>query len=145
MTLHLLKMAVGVDSVDNLAARQTQRLGQARAGDGPAELRHLTRNMPRRAGKVLDGGSIYWIIRGYVRVRQRILRLDRAVNAKGRPRCALILDPELVMTELRPHRPMQGWRYFEPDEAPADLDRTLGSDGGLPPEMAAELRQLGLL
>ncbi len=142
MSLHILKMAVGVDSVPMLREIQKRRLENAGRG---GDLRHLTRNYPRRAEKIIDGGSIFWIIKGYVRARQRILRIDHAVNSEGRRRCAFILDPELFETVLKPQRPLQGWRYLEPTDAPADRRENDLAEDGLPPEMAAELRQLGLL
>jgi hypothetical protein len=105
----------------------------------------MTRNMPKRADEVLDGGSIYWVIKGYVRVRQRIKGFDWGVGRSGRKRCAIILDPKLVKTELMPQRPMQGWRYLDPDSAPRDLAPGGKDMPELPPGMAEELRELGLL
>ena len=149
MTVHLMKMAVGIESVDHLKRVQKARLAAAREKGGTGDLRHMTRNMPKRADEVVDGGSIYWVIKGYVRVRQRIKGFDWGVGRSGRKRCAIILDPKLVKTELMPQRPMQGWRYLDPDAAPRDL--APGSKDGskdmpeLPPGMAEELRELGLL
>lgn len=145
MTAHLVKMAVGIESLDHLRQVQAERLNKAREPGGTGELRHVTRNTPRRAGEVLDGGSIFWIIRGYIRVRQRVLGFGEAEGRDGRRRCALILDPGLVRTEMTPHRPMQGWRYMEPAAAPRDLTGDPGADIPLPDRMVAELRALGLL
>lgn len=145
MALHLLKMAVGVETVEHLAERQQQRLRSARADGESPMLRHLTRNAPRRADEVLAGGSIYWIIRGAIRARQGIVGFDRAVDGKGRRRCALILDPRIVATEARPHRAMRGWRYLMAEEAPADRPQGPSDEEALPPHLAAELRELGLL
>lgn len=149
MALHLLKMAVGVDDISHLARLQASRLERARAEGEPAELRHFTRNTPRRARDIVDGGSIYWIIRGGVRARQRILRIDRGVNADGRPRCVLVLDPSLVAVAGTPQRPLRGWRYLEAAEAPPDRAWRLQGEAEmppeLPPEMESELRRLGLL
>ena len=145
MTAHLVKMAVGIESLDHLRKVQAERLRQAGMPGGTRELRHFTRNMPRRADEVLDGGSIYWIIKGYIRVRQRVVGFGEATGRDGRRRCALILDPALVRTELLPHRPMQGWRYMEPESAPADVTGGAAADAALPDRLAAELRSLGLL
>ena len=144
MTVHLLKMAVGIESVDHLIAVQADRLQQAEHG-GVGVLRHLTRNTPRRAEEVLESGSIYWIIKGYIRAHQRITGFGEAMGQNGRPRCALLLDPQLVRTELVPHRPMQGWRYMDPSAAPRDLSRQAAAKTSMPDEMEAELRALGLL
>ncbi|MCE2510882.1 MAG: DUF1489 domain-containing protein [Alphaproteobacteria bacterium] len=140
MPLHLVKMAVGVDNVDHLATIQKKRKQSAKA----KRLRVRTRNMPRRVEELLDGGSMYWIIKGYVRVRQRILAVERKQEAEGRSYCEIWLDPALVRTQLYPRKPQQGWRYLDDADAPADLGDT-GMDENLPPEMAAELRELGLI
>ncbi len=145
MPLHLLKMAVGIGSVAHLAAVQKQRLANAPKEGGKRILRHFTRNAPRRAGEILDGGSIYWIIKGAIRVRQRILAIARKPDLEGRRRCELRLDPTLVRTMPRPNKPLQGWRYLETSDAPPDLDARDGATRDMPPEMVAELRSLGLL
>lgn len=145
MSLHLLKLCVGVDTVDELKRFQAERLRQLRARGEPAELRHLTFQVPRRAEEVLDGGSLYWVVKGFIRVRQRIVRIDELETPVNGKRCALVFSPELVRTELQARRPHQGWRYLQPKDAPADLGPFGEADAALPPEMAAELRSLGLL
>lgn len=145
MTVHLLKMAVGIDSVAHLAEVQKQRLERAAAPGGTGDLRHFTRNAPRRAVEVTGGGSMFWIIKGYVRVRQRILGIERVAGREGRKRCALILDPDIVKTELAAHKPIQGWRYLDPVAAPRDMDISAPKATSIPADMAAELRALGLL
>jgi hypothetical protein len=141
MALHILKLAVGVESVSHLAEIQEGRLARSETG----ELRHVTRNTPRRAAAILDGGSIYWVIKGCIRARQRIVRFDRTVNGEGKPRCAFVLDSELFTTVPVPHRPFQGWRYFESAQAPTDRGIDVTGEDALPMEMADELRALGLL
>jgi hypothetical protein len=146
MTIHLVKIAVGIESVEHLKEVQIERLRKAREKNGSAALRHLTRNPPKRADEVLDNGSIYWIIKGYIRVRQRINGISEAFDRDGKPRCALILDTNLVQTVLLPHKPIQGWRYLEVDVAPADLTTAERKKvSSLPQDMADELRSLGLL
>ena len=141
MTLHLIKLAVGIDDISMLAERQRRRLEQARANGQPVRLRHLTRSMPRRADEIAGGGSIYWVIRRAVRARQKVLDIERTINDQGQPRCAIVLDKEIVPVEARPCRPFQGWRYLE--SPPPDSVRANGDS--LPDEMAKELRSLGLL
>ncbi len=138
MATHLLKQCVGISSVDHLAEVQGRRLA-ATGG-----LVHRTRHTPRRARQVLDGGSIYWIVRGFVRVRQRIVGIERREDEDGRF-CGLSLDSALVRTELQPRRPHQGWRYLAPEDAPRDLPPGRLGDRELPEEMVAELRALGLI
>jgi len=136
MTLHLVKMCVGIDDIPHLARAQKAR----RAGGRP--LWHFTRNLPKRADELVDGGSLYWIIKGSIRVRQRLAGVERHMDEEGRPYCRLMLDPALVATELRAHKPIQGWRYLEPADAPPDLgSATAASD--LPAELVAQLRNIG--
>ena len=140
MTLHILKLCVGCESVEDLADWQKDR-----ARELPGGLpRHVTRMWPKQAQAVLDGGSIYWVIKGTVLVRQRILRLDPVEGEDGITRCALVLDPELVRTEPAPRRPFQGWRYLKPGDAPRDLPAQRAGDDELPPELAEALANLGL-
>ena len=145
MSLHLIKLAVGIDTVEHLQERQAERLREARRGDAAGRLRILTRNMPRRADEVLDGGSLYWVIRGQICVRQAITAIEAVEGGEHGRRCAIYLEPELVRTITRRSRPFQGWRYFDADNAPRDLAGDFDPAGEPPPEMAAELRELGLL
>jgi len=135
MTVHLLKLCVGVDEVAQLEGFQAARLARGET------LRHVTRFTPRRAAEVLDGGSLYWVIRRFIRVRQRILGFEETAEGK----CAILLDPELVRTELSPFRAFQGWRYLRPDDAPPDAPELMQVDSDMPSEMMDELRELGLL
>ncbi len=145
MTVHLIKMAVGVDDVRHLAHIQAGRLRQARERGEAAVLRHYTRHTPRRSAELTDGGSLYWVIKGFIRVRQEIRAVERSVDAEGRPSCALVLDPGLVRTSLQVCRPFQGWRYLGAENAPADLSLLAEKTDGVPQELAAELRHLGRL
>ncbi len=143
MSLNLLKLAVGIEGVDHLRSVQAQRLWRT------GRLIHVTRFRPRRADEILDGGSMYWVIRHRIRVRQRILALDRhETEAGGKPKCAIVLDPELIATDPVRRRPHQGWRYLEGTSAPRDLGpvgAVTAREDSFPPEMEAELRDLGLL
>ncbi|HLI13261.1 MAG TPA: DUF1489 domain-containing protein [Alphaproteobacteria bacterium] len=145
MTVHIIKLCVGVDTVEELAKWQKQRLAALRQTSRTARLRHVTRMMPKRVEDVLDGGSLYWVIKGYVRVRQRIIGLKPVTNSQGEAACAIELDRKLVKTRLVPWRPFQGWRYLDPAEAPPDRPALAPGDDELPPKLAAELRELGLL
>ena len=135
MSVHLVKLAVGID---DLAELRRVRAARAKERGG-----HVvpTRNHPRRAAEVLDGGSIYWVIRGQIRVRQRVTGF-REGQAEGRRCCLILVDPELVPTLPRPSRPFQGWRYLLPADAPPDLP---AGEEPPPERMLAELRALGLL
>ena len=140
MAVHLLKMAVGAADVDDVAGFQRRKLQTVA---GRTVVCTQTRHMPRRRDEVLDGGSIYWIIKGAIRVRQRVLDLVEARDDEGRPCCRLVLDPALAATEPMPRRPMQGWRYLAVADAPADLANDATGDA-LPAQLIGELRALGL-
>lgn len=138
--LHLVKLAVGIGDVAQLRAVQAER---ARANP---PLRHLTRNQPRRAAEILDGGSIYWAINRAICVRQRILAITASSREDGTPCAALMLDPELVPLSVRPIKPFQGWRYLLPDDAPPDYLRPEAiSATELPAALRLELRALCLI
>ncbi|HSR55578.1 MAG TPA: DUF1489 domain-containing protein [Alphaproteobacteria bacterium] len=148
MTLHLLKMAVGIDLVAHLARVQKARRAQRRAAGERPLTWHFTRNFPRRAAEVLDGGSMYWIIRGEIVARQPIVALEERRRGDGRKRCAIGLAAKIVRTQPIAHRAIQGWRYLEAGDVPPDLAGAPQQPKGaekLPDGMARELRELGLL
>ena len=139
--LHVTKLAVGARDTEHLREMQAVRMR-----DHPP-LRHRTRNFPRRRTEVIDGGSLYWVIAGTLMARQRILDIieDRRDDQTGG--ASFILDPEIISLAGRPTRPFQGWRYLDPDDAPADLPAIgaiLGLDS-LPAALRHELRTLCLL
>ena len=145
MTVHLVKMCVGVGDVTYLAELQAGRLMQARQRGEPQVLRHYTRQMPKQAGELIDNGSLYWVIKGFIRVRQRIVDVERCLDEEGRSRCALVLGSKLVKVQLRAFKPFQGWRYLQAEAAPPDTGLATDDFEGMPTELAAELRELGLL
>jgi hypothetical protein len=139
--LHLMKLAVGVRDVAHLREIQAARL----LSDPP--LRHRTRNRPRRAAEILDGGSMYWVIAGAMVVRQSIADIISSTWEDGSACAGLVLEPTLVPVAGRAVRAFQGWRYLAADAAPADVSAASGASGEdeLPPALRAELRVLGLL
>ena len=152
MIVHLVKLCVGINSIDQLEILQANRRARAQKRGEPPENVHRTRHRPRRESELLSGGSLYWIIKGFIRVRQPIVRLDELHDDEKGKHCGLVLGPDLVRTELRARRPHQGWRYLEPKDVAPDLPPELqsrrsdsNSHDAPPPEMAAELKSLGLL
>jgi hypothetical protein len=144
MTLNIIKLCVGCDSIEDLADWQAKRIKeQKKRGVKKPTLMHVTRMMPKKKDEVLDGGSLYWVIKGQIAVRQKILDL-KAVTKNGTPHCGIVYDKELVPVNRRHHRAFQGWRYFDPKDAPTDLRIPKGGKG-LPEELQAELVSLGLL
>lgn len=142
MTMHLIKLSVGAESIDDLADWIERKLANKRAAGLPVEQYHTTRMVPKRSDALLDGGSLYWVIKGNVQARQRLLDVRPFTDDEGIGRCRLVLEPNLVPTEWQPKRPFQGWRYFDEKDVPRDLGR--GDEEGLPPALAAELAILGL-
>lgn len=143
MATHLIKLAVGVEDFAHLAALQQARIQTCEAaGLGPYP-RHITRHRPKRAAELLDGGSIYWVIKGVIRARQHIHALEEIVDADGVSRCAIVLEPDLHATHPKAHRAFQGWRYLDPAKAPADVSANGAAD--LPDDLARTLDDLGLL
>jgi len=128
-----------------LARIQASRLMDARRQGEDAELKHITRNTPKKAAEILEGGSIYWVIRGFVRARQPIADIRPFKRDDGRPACALVLDPGLVRTELRSFRAFQGWRYLAAEDAPPDAPISDRYADEVPAELMKELKGLGLI
>ena len=143
--LHLQKLCVGVDSVDELQAWIDYRIGQARAAGRPDDYYHTTRMTPKRGDELLAGGSLYWVIKGAMQCRQAIRDLRPSVGDDGISRCRIVLEPKAVLTSPRPRRPFQGWRYLKPEDAPPDLGQSSGDAAEMPEEMRRELAALGLL
>jgi hypothetical protein len=145
MTLHLIKLSVGTDSVQDLQDWIDRKLKEKRRRGQKPERIHTTRMMPKRAKELLDGGSIYWVIRGEILCRERILDIRPLVDSDGTSRCQLVLDPKCVLVQPRPYRAFQGWRYLEAKDAPPDLDRAAPGARNMPESLRRELRELGLL
>lgn len=144
MALHLLKLCVGADSLDDLRDWVTERsLAAIGAGLEPHS-EHTTRMVPRRLADLLDGGSLYWVIKGQVAARQKLLDVIEFTDADGIGRCRLILGPEVIETMPQPKRPFQGWRYLDAKDAPADLFGDKDQQD-MPAELKRELAELGLL
>ena len=144
MTLHIIKLCVGCDSIEDLAQWQAKRLKeQKKRGVKKPQLMHVTRMTPKRKEEVLDGGSLYWVIRGQIAVRQKLLDL-KPTTKNGMPHCGLVYDPKLVPVQRRAQRAFQGWRYLDPKDTPPDAK---GGKGGanLPEKLQKELVDLGLL
>ena len=138
MSLHIIKLCVGVSEIDELRHWQDRRLREHK------EIFHITRMAPKRGDEILDGGSLYWVIKGFIQVRQRIIDIVRFTDEEGIGRCKLVFDPQLVATRAQPRRAFQGWRYLKGEDAPPDLPRG-GDTAALPAEMRADLAELGLL
>lgn len=139
--VHLVKLCVGAEAVEDLL--DWQKNPRAKGPDGLP--RHVTRMWPKRADEVLNGGSLYWVFKGLVLCRQRILRFDEVMGGDGITRCGIVLDPEVTRVAATPKRPFQGWRYLKPEDAPRDLPQGRESEEALPPELQSALADIGVL
>ena len=141
MTVHILKLCVGIDSIDHLIEIRKGR--EHLLPDGTPYNYHITRSRPKRGPEILDGGSLYWIIKGFIQVRQRIIGLDRIETETG-VKCKIIMDTNIIRTESQPRRPHQGWRYLETADVPKDI--LLGAKGdNMPQGLSKQLRKMGLI
>ena len=139
MTLHLIKLAARATGVDDLVNWQSY------VRETHGDLFDTTRMMPKRVNELLDDGSIYWVIKRKIRVRQNILDIQPFTDEAGIKRCHIFLDPELIATRQQARRPFQGWRYLPTTDAPEDMPMAAEGDDELPEHLKAELMALGLL
>ncbi|TKT76945.1 DUF1489 family protein [Aquamicrobium sp. LC103] len=144
MSLNLIKLCVGCDSVEDLEEWIRFRLEEKRRAGQPVEQFHTTRMVPKRVDELLDGGSLYWIIKGGVQCRQRLADIRPFTDGEGIGRCHLVFEPVVIRTHWQPRRPFQGWRYLKPEDAPGDLANGAGGEE-LPQKLQRELSELGLL
>jgi hypothetical protein len=143
MPLNIIKLCVGCDSIEDLEEWIEFRLDEKRRAGQPAEQTHTTRMVPKRTTE-LEGGSLYWVIKGSVQCRQRLLGIRPFTDGEGISRCHLVLEPQVVRTDWQPRRAFQGWRYLTAKDAPRDLPA--GADvAALPPNLRRDLAELGLL
>jgi hypothetical protein len=147
MSLHIVKLCVGVASIEELAAWQTDRAKSQKARGEPVRIFHATLQTPKRHADLLEGGSLYWVIKGIIQVRQRLVAFEDGSRDDGSPCCHIVLDRKLVPVRPVPRRAFQGWRYLTGDDVPADLGVGARGDGAasIPPEMRRALIELGLI
>jgi hypothetical protein len=146
MPLHLIKLAVGCDSVRELKEWVAERMATARKKGLPQRHIHITRMTPKREEEILAGGSLYWVIRGEIAAREKIIAIEPFRDKDGIGRCRIVMQPKVIALSPRPMRPFQGWRYLKPDSAPPDLGKaTAKGVASMPEPMRRELRDLGLL
>ena len=139
--IHLVKLSVGSETVESL--QEWQNTPRAQGTD--VLPRHITRLWPKREADLLMGGSMYWVIKGFLQCRQRILRLDEVVGQDGIRRCAIVLDPKIIRTTNVRKRPFQGWRYLSEEDAPIDLPKRACEDDPIPPSLAGALADIGVI
>lgn len=139
MTVHLIKLCVGIESIEHLIDARNNDPGNK----GLDYNFHITRFRPRRAKEVLSGGSLFWVIKGFVLVRQRIIGLEEIKTEQG-IKCMIKMDKEIHLTESQPRRAFQGWRYLDESSAPKDLPEN-SKIQDIPIDLRNELTELGLI
>lgn len=141
--MHMIKLCVGVESIEDLEHYRARVKATAQARGENWQSMHVTRMFPKQAAKILDGGSLYWVIKRVIQVRQRIIDLQEVVGEDGIKRCAIVMDNELVRTAPAARRPFQGWRYLKPEDAPMDLSDPAAGGADLPAELRRKLIEIG--
>lgn len=143
MPLHLIKLCVGISSIEELEAweRQAKARHKKKNSRKPFVIDHVTRQMPKRREDIIAGGSLYWVINGQIACRRPIIDLQPVVR-NGLPHCRIVMSAKPLRVHPRPFRPFQGWRYLKPDDAPPDLNLKL--DKGLE-SLEIEFNRLGLI
>ena len=139
--LNIVKLSVGSENIAMLKEWQQARRDQLKIKYSL----HITRMWPKREKELLDGGSIYWVIKGAIQLRQRLIGFDEIIGADGIRRCGFKLDPELIPTTKALRRPFQGWRYLKSEDSPSDLSTNREADDDLPEDMQQTLSRLGVL
>lgn len=139
--INLVKLCVGAEKVEDLINWQAMRAG----GEASYTPVHVTRMWPKREADLVGKGSLYWVFKGVILARQKVLRLDEVIGEDGVRRCGIVLEQEVIRTQPAPRRPFQGWRYLKPEDAPADAIKSRESESELPPKVAGALADIGIL
>ncbi len=139
--INIIKLSVGSKSVETLTEWQANR----RAVMKRDYSLHITRMWPRREQEIFNGGSMYWVIKGFIQARQQIIGFEEVIGDDGIRRCGIMLAPELIRTTVVRRRPFQGWRYLTPEDAPKDLPVGRATDDELPKDLEIALADIGLI
>jgi hypothetical protein len=143
MVMNLVKLCVGVSSVEQLEAHRAREIAARQAAGEPPVMVHVTRMTPARREEVENGGSLYWVIAGSIQCRSEIVALETLEGDDGIKRCAIVMAPDVIRTAPTPRRPFQGWRYLKPEDAPRDLAGPGEGGEGLPDDLRAKLMEIG--
>ncbi|MBR2535683.1 MAG: DUF1489 domain-containing protein [Hyphomicrobium sp.] len=145
MPLHLVKLCVGASSIEDLERWQAMSRNK-RPHQGRRVAFHTTFQKPTRDAELIEGGSLYWVIKGTILVRQPIVGFGEGKKEDGSPCCLILLDPALTAVRPVPRRAFQGWRYLTAADAPPDAKAGAVDDiAAMPPKMRKSLADLGLL
>src|ERR1700726_5101774 len=145
MSLHLIKLRVGCEPVKEPKGWVAERIQAARKKGLPPHHIHITRMTPKRAEELIAGGSLFWVIRGEIAAREKLIAIEPFRDRDGIGRCRLVMQPKVIAVSPRPMRAFQGWRYFAEKDAPPDLGKAAASIAAMPGPLRRELPDLGLL
>src|ERR1700689_4896876 len=145
MPLHLIKLWVGCESIKDLKGWVAERMQAAKKKGLPLHHVHVTRMVPKRVDELLSGGSLYWVIRGEIAAREKIIAIEPFRDRDGIGRCRLVMQPKVIAVLPRPMRPFQGWRYLAQSDVPPALGSAGAGLAAMPEPLRRELRELGLL
>ena len=93
MPLHLIKLAVGCESVKELKEWTAERMQTAKKKGLPQHHIHITRMVPKRDAEILGGGSLYWVIKGEIAAREKIIGIEPFRDKDGIGRCRIVMQP----------------------------------------------------
>ncbi len=141
LKVNIVKICVGAKGVEDLWLWQKEKLSSSIN----SSIVHITRMRPKREKELLNGGSIYWVFKGYILARQRILSLSEIKSKDGLVRCGLVLDPEINLTYPVKKRPFQGWRYLKDEDAPKDFETFVPGTESIPKDLKLALSELGIV
>lgn len=144
MALNMIKLAAGAESIESFTEWQQHVTEQRRAAGLSANPVHETRMMPKRGPEIINGGSMYWVIKHKICLRQRIIEIER-VEIEGAPKfCLIHFDPELIPVHIKTKRPFQGWRYFKQSDVPPDLNPSTPAPENTPIHLELALKEAGV-
>ena len=145
MYANFLRTGVGVESIEHLYEIQHGHRQIKFNGENHAYL--FTRRTPTRANDLINGGSVYWIIKRQICARQTIADIQTLKDEDDKPFCHVIMNQQIYLTQPVAHKHIQGWRYLSPEKAPKDIGLFTPNNrpDDIPPELAAELAEAGLL
>ena len=138
MSYLLKKIAVGIETVERLSIRQEM------IKESYGTILHTTRNMPKKREDLIKTGSMFWIIKRNVLVRQKIIDIVSVIRSDGSKGCEIELDKNLIKVIPTPMKPFQGWRYYLEEDIPRDLNLNKETGEDLPDNINSELIKLGL-
>ena len=134
--MNIVKLAVGINSISEL--RSKQEFKRKKYGNN----NHITRLFPKKHIEIKNGGSMLWVINGFISARQDIKDKKKVEHDNGIKYCHIILDKKLIETQVIKYRPFQGWRYLNMEKSPKDLSLDKGKIDG---ELVKTLKELCII